>query len=305
MKPMSKPLDAIKIFVTVVEQGSFASAGRALNMPKSTVSRHIQRLEARLQLRLLHRTTRQIRLTEAGQRYFTEGRRITEQLARLEEEMREFDAEPTGQLTISAPIGAFSDYFSALGMAFMNRYPRLSMRVILTNREVDLLAEGVDVALRASEQPLADSSMISRRLVPAARVFCVSPSYLEANGQPCTLAELSEHPMLLDEETGKGDRLTLPRHDPVDIHCRLRSDSNDLLHQAARQGLGVGLLPILTVTEDIERGTLVPILTDVNETLAWIYILYPERQFQSAKVRVFIDFLLSHLNSFPSLLLET
>ncbi len=289
-------LDAMLIFVKVVDAGSFAAAGRQLGISKSTLSRQVQHIEERLHVQLLHRSTRSLKLTEAGRAYYTQGQQILRQVEALEDNVQQLRETPQGKLTVSAPLGSVDPYFHAMGIAFMKRYPTISLRLLITNRCVDLFEEGVDVALRACSTLGDSADCYVRKLLPISRTFCASPDYLAARGEPETFQALGDHDMLLGEEQTQGGKLTLEGCPPIKVSCRIVVNSNILLRQSALAGLGIALLPTFAVAEDILEGRLISVLDSHFEPRGWLYAIYPERRMQSAKVRAFVDFIAAQLN---------
>ncbi len=276
----------IHLFVRVVEAGGFTAAARELGVPKSTVSRQIARLEDRLGVRLLERTTRALRTTEVGQAFYERCGRIVGDLAEAEAAVTQAQVVPQGTLRVSAPLTFGYLFLGDLVAAFMVAYPDVQVEVHLSDRKVDLIEEGYDLAIRAGT--LSDSSMIARRLGSAESVLCASPAYLEAHGTPATPDDLKHHACLLYEYQSPsswrvGD-VTVP------VSGRLVSNNGDILRAAAVAGLGIVNAPRFIVARELVEGRLVSILQEHLRQNAGIWAIYPHNRHLSAKVRAFVDF---------------
>lgn len=286
-------LSEIAAFVAVVEQGSFSAAGRSLGVAKSSVSRRIATLEHKLGARLLQRTSRQLMLTEVGTAYHT---RVASALGNLKdaaELVHELQVEPRGHLRITAPVD-FGKVLSRLVVAFTGRYPRVTVEISLTQRLVDLVGEGFDVALRAGD--LRDSSLVGRRVGDSSPIVVGSPLYLEEHGTPALPAELGEHTFVLfrpSQHRPGCNRLVL--HGPggdqtIDVKGALSSDDFGFLGSAVEQGAGLGLLPTLSILDELETGRLVRVLPSWKGRSAPIHLVYPSRELVPAKTSAFRDF---------------
>lgn len=273
-------------FVKVVEEGSFTSAAKALGMPKSTVSRQVARLEDRLGVRLLHRTTRSLRLSDAGQAYYERARRIVSDIKEAEEAVSSLQATPRGTLRISAPMQDNQPYLGAIVSSFMDAYPEVQVEVHVTNRIVDMVDEGFDVAIRGGV--LKDSSLIARKLGSSRRLLVASPAYLEARGEPKTAAELPKHAVLAYQPDGARLR-------GVPLTPRLLANNMEILRRCAIADQGVAYLPELLVSVDISEGRLVEVLHETKTRPGGLYIVYPHNRHLSAKVRAFVDHTIAFL----------
>jgi DNA-binding transcriptional LysR family regulator len=283
---MSDRFEDIRTFVAVVEARGFAQAGKRLGLAKSAISRRVSDLEERLGTRLLHRTTRQISPTAAGNEYYQRGVRLLAELQEAEDVVSSGSNEPAGSLRISAPVSFGSHCLGPIIPEFMGRFPRVQVELELEDRLIDLVASGFDVAVRASR--LKDSSLIARKIVPIRHVICASPDYLRRQGRPTLPADLSSHTTLRysladdDWEFTKSDALSPP--------SRFRCNNGDTLREAAIAGGGLAYLPTFIVHEAIADGRLEVCLSGFEKDPIALYAVYPSTRHLSAKIRVFIDF---------------
>lgn len=289
-------MESLKVFVAVAETHSFAAAADRLETTTASVSRRIKALEERLGVRLLQRTTRQVNLTEAGDLYYRTARQVLDDLACTEERLQEVTAKPQGDLRIAAPVSFGQRRLAPVVTDFAARHPRLRISLQLDDRENDLVAEGIDVALRIAYP--ADSGHVARPVGTVARFLCAAPAYLTARGVPASPAELTEHDCLHysvipspEEWTfdGPGGRISVP------VHGRFCSNNGDMLLEAAIQGLGIALLPDFIAADALADGRLERILADHERAPLTLFALYPSRRHLPAKTRLFIDHLAAAL----------
>jgi DNA-binding transcriptional LysR family regulator len=290
-------LGSMEMFVVAVESGSFSAAGRRLGLAPSSVARAIGALEDCLGVRLLNRTTRSLSLTEAGRLYHERTRRILAEVEEAQLSVAQLEAAPRGTLRISMPV-VFGRLHVAPALAsFLARYPDLRLDLSMTDAFVDLVEEGIDVAVRIGE--LQDSSLIARRLAPSRRVICGSPAYFARRGVPAVPAELRHHDCLFYKlPGGRGSwRLRAPdgQVHEIEVSGSLRANNADALHAAALGGLGLAILPTFITGPDIRQGALRAIFADhqVSPSAldANIYAVFPYSRHLSPKVRAFVDFL--------------
>lgn len=286
-------LAALEAFAKVAETQSFSEAARRLRSSKSAVSRHVAALEADLGARLLHRTTRSLTLTEAGRSYYERASRILADLEEADASVSQLQAAPRGRLRVNAPMSfGFLHLAAALG-DFLTRYPEIELDVALTDRFVDLVDEGVDVAVRIGN--LSDSSLVARRLAVIRRVVCASPDYLKARGVPQTPDDLKAHDCLINTNMGAGREWRFAHADgkpwPVEVNGRMHSNNGDMLRVAALRGHGFVDLPTFIVGEDLKAGTLVGVLEPYVAQHLTLNAVYPTARHLSPKVRAFVDFL--------------
>ena len=287
-------LSAIESFVKVAELKSFSQAAARLNTSKSVVSRHVAALEAQLGLRLFHRTTRSLTLTEAGRGYFERVSQILLDLQDADQAVSHLQTTPRGRLKVSAPM-SFGFLHLAPALAdFLGQYPELEVDVTMSDRFVDLVEEGFDLGVRIGA--LADSSLIAKRIAPIRRVICASPRYLAAHGTPEVPQDLRAHQCLCNSNQPGGGhewRFTMPEGKSVivPVKGRLALNNGDALRVAALNDLGLVDLPTFIVGGDLKAGTLVSVLdAHVPQSLA-LHAVYSHARHLSPKVRAFIDFL--------------
>ncbi|MDX1433590.1 MAG: LysR family transcriptional regulator [Gammaproteobacteria bacterium] len=300
---------AMRLFLQAVQTGSFSAAGRHLDLAPSSVSRRIDALEAELGVRLLNRTTRSLSLTEAGRIYHERARRIVADLDEANREVSELDTTPRGTLRVSAPVVFGQIHLAPAVAAFTERYPEIRVEFDTEDRLVDVVEEGLDLAIRIAS--LRDSTLVARKLMDQERVICASPGYLARHGEPRTAAELTAHSCLVFHLPGGPDiwrpgggtwRLEGPDGiEEVAVSGRFQANNAMSLVAAARRGLGLLLVPTWLVNEDLRAGRLRAVLRGyaVLPTTArhGVYAVYPSRRYVPAKVRAFIEFLVEHFRS--------
>jgi DNA-binding transcriptional LysR family regulator len=280
----------LETFVAVVEGGTFSAAARNLGLPVSTISRQVSRLEERLGVRLLNRTTRRVTPTGPGQSYFERARRIVAESQEAEEEVRQLHGEPRGLLRISAPpSGLRATMVEDLVAAFMQRYPDIEVELAAESRFVDLVAEGYDLALRGGI--LRDSSLTARRLLKMRTGLVASPAYLERRGRPRRVADLARHDLVVQRTPGRHPRWPLVPRGSLAVHGRLTTNDLALSRTAAVAGIGIAFMPMMLVDEELAAGLLEPVLPNaVGRDTDGLHVVYPQGRLLSAKVRAFIDF---------------
>lgn len=289
-------VNAMQVFRRVVEAGSFSAVSREMSLTQSTVSKQVAALEGYLGSKLLNRSTRQLNLTDVGRRYYERCCQILDDLAEAETEMREQQSMPTGMLRINLPIAAGRIKILPYLWQFYNKHPDLKVDAIFDDRYIDLVKEGVDVAIRIGE--LADSSLIAKKIATLPRYLVASSSYIEKNGEPKTLHELQQHNCLVYSLLNTRNEWHfngLNGNQTVTVHGRFSSNSPDAIRQAVIQGQGIAVILGWLVEEDIAQGKMKVILKDYTPTALDVSAVYPERRFIPAKVRLFIDYLQNEL----------
>jgi len=289
---MTPRFDTILAFVRVAETGSFSEAARRLNLSKSMISRQVSALEADLGVRLLHRTTRSLSPTEAGRAYLERCQRILADLDEANLLVSHLQAVPRGRLRVSAPLSFGVGHLSSCLPGFLERYPEIELEMGFTDRHVDLVEEGWDVAVRIGR--LADSSLIVRRLAPVRRLAAASPAYLERRGTPTRPEELAGHDCLAHGGRIHSEwRFTGDDGKPLQVEVRGRfdADNGDVLRDMALAGLGIVLLPSFFLGDDIRAGKLVPLLEKYVPLDSSLNAVYPHGRHLSPKVRAFVDHL--------------
>jgi DNA-binding transcriptional LysR family regulator len=287
--------DNMRVFAKVVESSSFTGAAARLGISASMVSQHVKELEERLGVRLLNRTTRKVSLTETGRAYYERCTRLLADLVETEEVVSNMHADPRGELRVIA-----TPSFGILQLApaiadFTERFPAISLELMLSERIVDLIDEGFDVAVWVGQLP--DSSLIARQLAPCRMVVCGAPSYFEKHGIPRTPADLTAHNCLTVSGNGlsyyRAWHLTAADGTVLNISPigSLRTNSGAVQKVAALAGHGLVCLPTYLVGDALQSGRLVTVLDDYTAPPLTLRALYPHNRHLSAKVRAFVDFL--------------
>ena len=291
----------LQTFAAVVETGSFTAAATRLDADKSAISRRVSALEARLGAQLLRRTTRTLNLTDTGYAFYERAIRILADLEEAESAVALQHGELKGRLRVALPLS-----FGILHMctpidAFNQQNPGVRFDLDFSDRRVDLLQEGIDVAVRIGQ--LRDSTLIARRLFTARTVVCASPAYLAANGTPATPADLAEHDCLVYSNLSDPEHWSWidERKEKQRVRVRIRMSANngDFLSSAAADGLGIVMQPTFIAHRHIRGGALVPILTDIEWPASPAWAVYPPTRHLSHRVREFIDFLVDHFADTP------
>lgn len=294
------PLDGIAAFVRVVDSGSFSAAAQRLNVSKSAVSAQVQRLEERLGVRLLHRTTRRLSLTEAGAAYYRHCARILAEAEAAEQAAGALQREPRGTLRISAPVTFGWMHVAPAVPAFLARYPELAVDITLSPEHVNLVDAGLDLAIRIGV--LEDSPLVVRRLAPSRLVLCTAPAYLAARGVPREPRDLAGHDCLSTGLLPWGDEWRLIGKGGevrVAVSGRFRSNSAEMLRAAALDGLGIAVLPSWSVAEALRAGSLRRVLPGWSLPASTIYAAYPGNRLMAVKVRAFVNHLARRFGRTP------
>jgi DNA-binding transcriptional LysR family regulator len=284
--------EAMRVFVAVVDAGSFVGASDALPMSRAAVSRHVAELEAHLGVRLLNRTTRRLSLTPEGEVFHLRCKEVLSTVDEAEAEITSRSGEAAGLLRINAPFTFGLLHLAPLWMAFMDSHPKVMLDVTLSDRVVDLVDEGVDMAVRIARLP--DSSLVSRQIARTRLVLCASPTYLRRHGTPRHPAELANHQVVAYSLFSMGDNWVFTGPDgPVTVKVapRMRSNNGDTCRLAALRHQGIVLQPTFLVGPDLQAGTLVELMPSFQSIELGVYVVYPSRKFIAAKVRLMIDFL--------------
>lgn len=293
-------LDAIASFIKVVELASFTGAAQALGVSRTVVSDRVMALEARLGVKLLHRTTRRVSLTEAGVAYLDRARQGLAVLEEAEAEAAQLTARPRGVLRVNAPVTFGFRHVAPAVASYLAANPELGVELTLTDRMVNLLEEQVDVVVRVGR--LVDSSLVARRLAPCRIVVCAAPSYLAARGMPLHPAELARHDCLSYAYAAEGDLWRFERdgqQEAVRVRGRVWSNNGDALYHAALEGLGILLNPTFIIGDALRDGRLVPVLPGWEAPALSVNAVYPPNRFLPAKTRGFIDHLAARFGPAP------
>ena len=285
----------MRTFVQVVDTGSFVGAAEPLDMSKAAVSRYVADLEARLGVRLLHRTTRRLSLTEDGEVFYLRCKELLGGLDAAEAEVTARSGDAVGQLRVNAPVSFGILYLAPVWAAFKARHPQVSFDVTLSDRVVDIVDEGFDLAIRITQ--LQNSSLISRRLASTRMVLCASPTYLARQGTPVHPSELVQHHNLAYSYWSSRDEWAFDGPDGVVVvkttPC-LRSNNGDTCRAVALAHEGIILQPSFMVGADLAAGTLVELCPGYRALEMGIHAVYSSRKHVAPKVRLLIDFLVEH-----------
>ena len=282
----------IEAFAAVVQAGSFVKAAERLGTSKAVVSRQVIELEARLATRLLNRTTRRLSLTDSGADYFERCRQILDDLAEANAAASAATTSPRGRLKINAPLSFGNLHLAPLWGEFLKLHPQVELDITLTDRVVDLVDEGFDVAVRIAR--VQGATLVARRLASDRMVLCASPGYLRRAPPIARLADVAAHPVMAYAWWSGGDLWTFDGPDgteSVTVHPRLRANSGDTCRAAALADQGVILQPAFLVGADLKAGRLVELLPALRGPVMDIQAVYPSRRHVSGKVRAMVDFL--------------
>ncbi|MBA3756686.1 MAG: LysR family transcriptional regulator [Nitrosomonas sp.] len=288
-------------FVRVVEAGSISAAADRMNTAKSVVSRRLKELEEHLGVELFHRTTRQMNLTDSGRALYQQCVRILDDILEAEHATSQFHGALKGSLKVALPLSFGLMHLGPAINEFLQMHPDIEFDLDFNDRQVDLLAEGFDLAIRIAHLP--DSSLIARRLAPIQAVMCASPAYLERMGKPQLPGELIHHRCLVYNLISNFDHWSLYDTEDQLLKTRiipyLKASNGEFLRDAAVAGLGIVLMPTFIVYKAIESGKLIPLLTEYKFSQLTAYAIYPQTRHLSQRVRAFVDFLIKRFEGLP------
>jgi DNA-binding transcriptional LysR family regulator len=281
-------LDAITVFVKVVETGGFSAAARALNMPKTTVSAKIAALEKRLGVNLIQRTTRKLRVTEAGEKYFHHCANAVREIELGESALQSAQEKPSGLLRITMPADIGRTVMPAITHAYLEKYPETQVEMVITNQIVDIVGEGFDLAIRTGT--LKDSSLIAKRFFDLYIGLWASPAYLESTG-PITRPQQLAQARFVSRTSSRSVHLERGKTEvEVPIKCRVGADDMEAVKALVILGEGVGALPDFLVDDAIKAGMMVPVLPGWRVKFAGaFYFVHAVRKYASPKVQAFIE----------------
>jgi DNA-binding transcriptional LysR family regulator len=298
---MTNAANEMGVFERVVERGSFAAAAQDVGLSPSAVSKLVARLEQRLGVRLINRTTRRLALTTEGSIYLNRSREILAAIEATEAEIASARLSPSGTLRVQAPPVMIGDHFGPALPDFLARYPRLTVEFLVTNRPIDLIAENVDVAMRTGNLP--NSSMVASKIIDLTQFICASPGYLSRHGRPRVAADLARHQCLILNGIPDPTVWTF-RNGSESVAVKVKgvvsADSSDVLLRLAIEGVGIVRLGELAVARALRSGLLEPLLLDVQVSEGYpLWALLPPGRQRSPKVKVFLDFLRERLGQAP------
>jgi DNA-binding transcriptional LysR family regulator len=292
-------LNDLYLFAAVVEHGGFSAAGRALNVPKSRLSKRVSQLEDRLGVRLLQRTSRRFAVTEAGERFYRHVENIVGEARAAFEDLESLRGEPRGAVRVSCPVSLAQTVIAYLLPEFLDRYPKVQVRLLSSDRRVDVIDEGIDVAIRVRTRLDTDAALVLRTFGLSSVLPVASPALLGMHGRPQRPADLSGLPALslLEREGAHEWELIGPGEERVrvEIQPRLICGDFNVMLEAARRGIGVALLPEFVCAPAITRGELEVVLPDWSAPQGVMHFVYPSRRGLLPAVRAFVDFLAERL----------
>ena len=288
-------------FVHVVEAGGISSAADRMGVAKSAISRRLKELEAHLGVQLFHRTTRQMNLTNTGQAFYAQCVRILADIVEAELATSQFHGALKGNLKVAMPLSFGLMHLGPAIQEFLQLHPEVEFDLDFNDRQVDILAEGFDLAIRIASLP--DSSLIARRLAPIQSVICASPGYLERMGEPQTPQALIDHRCLVYNLISDYENWNFFAADGQIFKTRitpyLKASNGQFLRDAAAAGLGIVMLPVFIVHREIEGGALIPLLTGYRRPQLEMYAIYSQTRHLSQRVRALVDFLIKRFEGVP------
>jgi len=298
MSLSSKLLDGIVIFVEVINAGSFTKAADNTGHSTSYISKEVNKLEERLGVRLINRTTRSISLTPEGELYYQQCQQITDDAQQAESSVNQRQLEPQGSLKVSCPISFGMPHLKPILAKFLSLYPKVNLDLNMTGRQVDVVADGFDVVIKTASE-LEDSSLISRLLMNSYGVTVASPHYLARHGKPTHPSELSQHkiitysyaksPNVWQYLTEQGETIS------VNLDSRVITNSPEMELELALAGQGITRMPKFNLSDKLATGELVTLFDDYRKTPINVYLVYASKKHMSAKVRCFIDFVIQEI----------
>lgn len=295
MSETMNPYEDMRIFAQVMEAGSFTAAADRLGMSKQSVSRRLMQLEERLGVRLLNRSTRRLDATPLGQHYYQSALRLLGEVQQVEHDISGQAQALRGTLRLSAPLSFAMSHLGCLLTEFLQLHPQVDVEVDLSDRAVDLIGEGYDLALRIGA--LEDSSLIARRIASVERVYCASPAYLQARGVPLKPEDLAGHDCLpyghsrqVQWQFRQGGKAQA-----IQVTGRMRANNGELLRDAATAGMGVTYLPTFIVGQALADGRLVNVLEEWTPPALQLSAVYPQHRQVARPVQGFVSFLRERL----------
>jgi len=287
-------LDRLHEFAAIVDAGSVSEAARALELPRTSLSRRLSALESDLGVRLMHRQTRRLVLTPAGEELYRRARRVVAEADAAWASLRQLDGAPRGSLRVSVPDSRMAG--AGLFVEFAEAFPEVRLEVSVTPRHVDLVADGVDVAIRFG--PVTNESLIVRHLWSTRSLPVASPDYLERRGVPTSATALIDHDCIVGFGGGRAPDRTWPLLEggSIPVSARFASSGIDLRIAAVEAGLGIGLLPYGPVTRHLAEGTLVAVLDDIVGVETPLNLVFVDREFMPPRIRLFIDRAIEYLS---------
>jgi DNA-binding transcriptional LysR family regulator len=292
-------LNDLYFFAAVVEHGGFSAASRALSVPKSRLSKHVSQLEERLGVRLLQRTSRRFAVTGIGERFYGHCRAVLEEARAAQEAVDELRTEPRGVVRLSCPVSLAQTVVAFVLPDFLAAYPKVQVRLLSSDRRVDLIGEGFDIAIRVRTKLDTDATLVLRTFGQSRVLPVASPALLETYGRPQRPAQLSALPALSVLERDGPQEWELTGADGsrirIEIHPRLVCGDFNVMLESARRGIGVALLPEFVCAPAVARGELEVLLPEWNVPEGIMHFVYPTRRGLLPAVRALVDFLAERL----------
>lgn len=290
--------DSLTEFAAIVEAESISEAARELGVGRSNLSRRLSLLEARLGVRLLHRETRRLTLTPAGEELYKRGRRVAADVDAAWASVRQLDGTPRGPLRVSVPDEKLAK--ADLFLQFAADFPEVRLEVSMTSRHVDLIGEGIDVAIRFGK--ITNESLVTRKLATTTSILCASPIYLQRSGVPRTTEQLARHDCIVGFAGERTPGLTWPllSGGSIRVQARFCAEGIDLRVAAAERGLGIALIPRALVAEQLMAGKLLPVLENHVGVETPMNLVFVDRDLMPPAMRVFIDRVVAHFTKRPT-----
>jgi DNA-binding transcriptional LysR family regulator len=292
-------LDGMKTVVAVVETGSFTAASERLNISKALASKYVGEVEKRLNVRLFHRSTRKLALTEAGKNYYQYALPLLDEFTQLVDSVTGDQSSPQGLLRVSVPAAFGEMKLAPLIPKFLEQHQDLRLEIIISNSMVDMVEEGIDVRIRVGG--VDDSSLIARQLDTLPLILCASPAYLKQHGRPKTAQDLSQHNCIIDSNfrIGKQWPIISPegKAQSISVNTRIAASSPSAVKEIAVAGGGIGMVPRFIVEPALEQALLEEVLPGFSTLEFGLFALYPHRRYLPKKVRCFIDFMVDEFSS--------
>lgn len=292
-------LNDLRFFAAVVEHRGFSAAGRALGTPKSRLSKRVAQLEERLGVRLLQRTTRRFAVTEIGERFYAHCRAALEEAQAAQDVVDELRAEPRGIVRVSCPVSLAQTIVAHVLPDFLIQYPKVQVRLLASNRRVDVINEGFDMAIRVRDKLDTDASLVLRSFGQSRVLLVASPAFLDAQGRPDTPDGLERLPLLsmLEHEGAQILDLTDAQGHKANVEMQARATCGEfaVLFEAAKRGVGIAMLPEFVCAPAITRGELEVVLPQWSMPQGTMHFVYPSRRGQLPGVRAFVEFLAERL----------
>jgi DNA-binding transcriptional LysR family regulator len=294
----SNLLDGIAVFVQVINSKSFVKAANKMGHSTSYISKEVSKLETRLGVRLLHRTTRTLSLTPEGEVYFNQCQQIIEDAMQVENNISGQQQIPQGRLKLSCPVGLGVSLIRPILAEFIAKYPKVTLDIDLNDHKVDLIADGFDLVIRAAVQ-LEDSSLISKRFMNSSSLTLASPEYLKQYGTPKHPDELVDHQMICYRNLKNPEMWQYLAKNGQKIQAQVSSrvlcNNSEMMISLCLAGQGIIRMPLFNLSREVTTGKLIPLFEDLSPIDIGVYLVYPSRKNMPAKVKCFIDFIVEKL----------